>query len=232
MRSLEIENFKAFLTEQESIKIEFEEKNFLLYGDNGAGKSSLYEALKLSFYHKKLLSNLENKTAEEEKALYEEYIEKYTNTLSTTKAKVKLNEKDFQEFDSSTYNAFMLTYDDLIIYDEIRLDSILKTLYFFDDVESFCKENYESLIININTLLQEFFNEDIQIDIDAEDEYKIRIKNKNKKIPFKKSDIKKYFNEARLNLVVLLLAFESIKLIANNSKNILVLDDIFSTASC
>ena len=47
MEALKITNFKAH---QDLEEIKFNQKNFLLYGDNGAGKSSIYEALKLCFF--------------------------------------------------------------------------------------------------------------------------------------------------------------------------------------
>jgi DNA repair exonuclease SbcCD ATPase subunit len=54
MKQLEIKDFKAFKN-----RIYFElgnpPKNMLLFGENGSGKTSVYEAIKLCFYRDRLL---------------------------------------------------------------------------------------------------------------------------------------------------------------------------------
>ena len=54
MEKIEIDNFKAF-NSRIAIIPTAAHKNMLIYGENGAGKTSLYEALLLTFYHEKLL---------------------------------------------------------------------------------------------------------------------------------------------------------------------------------
>ena len=50
MYQLRLKNFKA----HKELDIKFDNKSFLLYGDNGAGKSSIYEALKVKFFEDKI----------------------------------------------------------------------------------------------------------------------------------------------------------------------------------
>ena len=46
MNSLKVNHFKCF---DSQLKLDlFDKKNLLLYGENGAGKSSLFEAIKFS----------------------------------------------------------------------------------------------------------------------------------------------------------------------------------------
>lgn len=54
MEKLEINHFKAFGSRIAFI-LSTQRKNLLLYGENGAGKTSVYEALKLLFFRKRLL---------------------------------------------------------------------------------------------------------------------------------------------------------------------------------
>lgn len=49
MEKIEINKFKAFNT-RIALILEPEKKNLLLYGENGSGKSSIFEAIKLIFY--------------------------------------------------------------------------------------------------------------------------------------------------------------------------------------
>ena len=50
MKNLLLKSFKA----HKELKINFGNKSFLLYGDNGAGKSSIYDALKIEFFRDKI----------------------------------------------------------------------------------------------------------------------------------------------------------------------------------
>ena len=54
MEKFEINNFKAF-NSRIAILPTATHKNVLIYGENGAGKTSLYDAMLLAFYHEKLL---------------------------------------------------------------------------------------------------------------------------------------------------------------------------------
>ena len=69
MKKLIIKNFKAY---QNETTINFDNKNFLLYGENGAGKSSIYEALKIIFFYDRVASNIESAETEEEQMQFNE----------------------------------------------------------------------------------------------------------------------------------------------------------------
>ena len=49
INKLKLEHFKAF---REPAELVLDGKNVLVYGENGAGKSSLYQALKIIFHRK------------------------------------------------------------------------------------------------------------------------------------------------------------------------------------
>ena len=49
--TLELTHFKAF---KESVTFSLDGKNLLLFGENGAGKTSVFEALKFAFFHEKI----------------------------------------------------------------------------------------------------------------------------------------------------------------------------------
>ena len=54
MEKIEINHFKAFRSRIALIPTTAH-KNVLIYGENGAGKTSLYEAIVMAFYREKLL---------------------------------------------------------------------------------------------------------------------------------------------------------------------------------
>ena len=65
MENILLKNFKAHKKELQ-INFQNNAKNLLLYGDNGAGKSSIYEAIKLIFFREKLENNITKKITPEE----------------------------------------------------------------------------------------------------------------------------------------------------------------------
>ncbi len=57
MKNLKLKNFKAYREEFEELPdkvLKIDNNNLLLYGENGSGKSSIYEAIKVIFFKNKL----------------------------------------------------------------------------------------------------------------------------------------------------------------------------------
>ena len=226
MNSLKIENFKA----HKNLLIEPKNRNLLLYGDNGAGKSSIYDAIKICFFkHKIEPTKTDEQTIQEFEEIKKTFWIQYNNKLTKKAFTININGKDYDQFDSSLYSVHMLNIENLCKNEYIRLDVLLKKNFIFDDILGFLKNNYNKIQENINIILEEYFKESFQIDIDAEDEYKIRIKDDKRGIDFIKENLSLYFNEAKINLVYLLLFFECVKLYPKKQKNIFVLDDFITS---
>jgi hypothetical protein len=80
---------------------------------------------------------------------------------------------------------------------------------------------------NANNFLENCL-EDITIDIDISDDYSIKLIDVSRNLSTK--EIKKYFNEAKLNLVIFALLFSVIKISKDvTKKNILILDDFITS---
>lgn len=55
IQNIKIEKFKGF---SDTVEInDMADKSLLIYGENGSGKSSLYEALRLTMYYNRLYRN-------------------------------------------------------------------------------------------------------------------------------------------------------------------------------
>jgi len=104
-----------------------------------------------------------------------------------------------------------------------------KLLYAFPRIAWERGEKYEEIENNVNNQLKNFKEDNIEISIDNEDDFSIKIKDSIRGLDYK-DNLSKYFNEAKLNLIVLLLLFESILLsVDDNKKNILVMDDFITS---
>ncbi|KPH15130.1 ATP-binding protein [Chryseobacterium sp. ERMR1:04] len=227
MNKIKFEKFKAF---QQQITLELNNKNILLYGENGSGKSSIYECLKIIFFKDRIEKNLSTEiTPEEYEQNKSDLWASYNNKINNQNFEIIVNEINHNTFDTKNYQAFMISLEEIFIENNINLISLLEKLHLnITDIRNLCNEHYLQVQENVNeTLLQ--FKEDIKIEIDNEDDFAIKIIDPKKNLE-RKSDIKKFFNEAKLNLIVLLLIFNVILIAQDTSKKrILILDDFITS---
>ena len=234
MTSLKIKNFKAFREEfnyLENEKLNLENKNFLLYGDNGSGKSSIYEAIKIIFFKDKLESLIPQKnTPEEQIEANHTFWDQYKNSNSISSFEIEVNDVNFNSFITIDYQVFMIALDKFCLETKIRFDLLLEKFDLdIDNISEFCESNFLEIQNVVNEKLKEFKEENINIVIDNEDDYSIKITDTIRNLE-SKDKIQEFFNEAKLNLIILLLLFESIKRAQIESKKkILVLDDFITS---
>jgi len=227
MNKLKLEGFKAF---EDELTISLDSpKNLLLYGENGAGKSSLYEAIKVIFFKTEIESRINAQTPEDLQQLRNELWSSYNNKVSNKDFKIEINDTDYKSFNSSNYQIFMISIEDLNVGEKVNLQSLLEKFYFtIGSIADFCKSHYSFIESEVNSALLNF-HENVNIEIDEEDEYNIKITDDKKNIE-RKSDLRKYFNEAKLNLIFLLILLNSIIKSKDVAKTkILVLDDFITS---
>lgn len=224
MQNLKLTNFKAH---QNLDDINLDSKNFLLYGDNGAGKSSIYEAIKLCFFRMRIEPNTDDVVVPEDRnATLNTFYFQFQNTVQNNDFEIKINNQDFRSFQATDYNVYMLNLDDVAFNRSLKLNELFQKTFF--NLPDNIIENYEEIQEKANTFLEKCL-EDIRIEIDSSDEYSIKLKNTQRGIS-KTKEIKQYFNEAKLNLVVFALLFSAIEISKDSTKkNILILDDFITS---
>lgn len=223
MEVLELKDFKA----HSKLKIEFINKNFLLYGDNGAGKSSIYEALRIVFFKNKIEPIQKPiETPEQYREKLNEFYREYNRMGSRNNFKIHINENEIEDFPRDQYKVYMIDLSNTNFDRFIRLDELLNKVDF--DLPRNNTFKYKKIEQKANDFLK-FCREDIKIIIDKNENYIIKITDKSRKL-IAEQDIKKYFNEAKLNLVVFALLFSAIEVYKNiGRKNILILDDFITS---
>ncbi len=234
MKNLKLKNFKAYREEFEELPdkvLKIDNNNLLLYGENGSGKSSIYEAIKVIFFKNKLERQIPLATTpEEQERLNSDFWNKYKHKNATSDFEIVINDTSYSAFDTTPYQVFMIAMDRLCVEDSIGLDTLLiKFDLSIDNIDDFCRDNYEAIQDSVNTKLTEFREENITIVIDNEDDFKVKIKDNVRSLEYKEN-ITKYFNEAKLNLIILLLLLESIQKAKDAQKTkIIVLDDFITS---
>ncbi|WP_420572479.1 AAA family ATPase [Kordia sp.] len=227
MNKFQLKYFKAFKNE---LTIELDNKNLLVYGENGAGKSSLYEAFKIVFFKKQLALQIPKASTPEEQEQFDNtFWSTYNNNSTSRDFEILIEDTHYKDFDKEAYQPFLISIEEIELSNEIRLDKLLENFFFnIPNVQAFCEAHFTEIALKVNNSLKEF-KEAITIEIDQEDDYTLLIKDDTRNIETKK-ELKKFFNEAKLNLVILLLLFNTIKyLIEDTKKCFLLLDDFITS---
>lgn len=226
MERLELNHFRAFnnpLTLDDAGA-----KNVLLFGENGAGKSSLYSALEYIFYRERIEIVNPMLPVIEQQAELEAIRGRYKNNQSPDPFSLKFNGEDVYEVNTTPYQVFLLNRFDKVDY--ISLYNVLEKSRLPVDINAFLAHNYSDIIENVNIELAQSFLEPIKIElVDRTDGYVVIVINKDTGLRQSKN-LDKYFNEAIINLVQLLIWFSAVQLMVDiTKKRILVLDDFITS---
>ena len=122
MNSLKVNHFKCFDSQVE-LNL-FDNNNLLLYGENGAGKSSLFEAIKLVFYRDKMLPNVPEIAGpaalfggqQAQKSKY------YNRRNPQTPFEIQVDGEDYENYNAAETEAFFISCEDLKKHDKISID--------------------------------------------------------------------------------------------------------------
>ena len=239
MHTIEIQNFKAFGAEgitlgPDKLDLTQRPKNILCYGDNGTGKSSVFEAILWAFFYDKIIDNEVPKAliAEERDNAIKQLQLKYNNTKTNVDFSLKINEEDYKTFDKSLYDVYMFKGDSLTVTPHIHmLELYNKVMFYADPASLLSNESLSIIIAEVNRVLKDLFYESLQIE-ESQNEHGLIILQDGTRGISKDSDLTLFFNEAKIHLVKLLLLLSSIELLAQQDESahrVLVLDDIFSS---
>ena len=240
MHTIEIHNFKAFgadgiifgPTEPDLTK---RPKNILCYGDNGTGKSSVFEAIWWAFFSDEIIRNkVPNALIGEERENAIRQIQlKYNNTITNADFLLKINGEDYKTFDKSQYSVYMFRGDSLALESNISLHKLYSMVKCggVDFTTLLTDEVLGVIIAEVNRVMKEVFFEDLQIELSQNGQGIIVLIDETRGIS-KDDELPLFFNEAKIHLVKLLLLMSSIELLApqdDSSHRLLVLDDIFTS---
>ncbi len=230
---LELVHFKAF---GDSAIFPCEGKNLLVFGENGSGKTSFFEAMKLAFFYNRLenaeisASDTPEDAHEKRKQLYESY--RNANDKAT-RFTIKVNNDDHIALTRTDYKVFLITHDDFNLKDDsIVLEETLSRLFF--DLDGIAPRDLlqsisDDLVGAVNDSLKNQFSETVKIAIDKSDRYRCVLSDLDGKLKYGKH-LSHYFNEGKIHLILIIIYINIFLLIADKNKNnILVLDDIITS---
>ena len=187
--SIKVERFKAF---KDETVFNIGKHNLLIYGENGAGKSSLYDALKVVFFYKRISDahrvgvTLSGKYDHRGAAGYG----------------ITVNNEDYLTFiaseDYADYHVSMISNADIQVGNYISYKELLERVYFHGDLAALLEDEEKTTAIaeSVNKDLRECFKEEyVTVAISRENELKCSLKG-----PWSGDtyieNIRDYFNEA------------------------------------
>lgn len=236
IEQIKIEKFKAF--KHETV-LNLEKRNLLVYGENGAGKSSLFDALKLVFFYQRIKEgHQEGATPEEQRERLASHLSNKYDHRNDPGFKIEINGADYLNFIESAgyadYRVSMIGNSDIQVGEYISYKELLEKIFIYGDVKTFMEDELlmEALSDEVNTDLKECFKEEgVKVTISVENDWKCILKG-----PWGNDtyieNIRDYFNESIINLIVLVLLFNTIKDLEKKGSEkirILVLDDIITS---
>lgn len=237
MRSLKIRNFKAFgddEVELGEVTRDNRPMNILCYGENGAGKSSLFEAIKYVFHQQRLrrernISHLQDQAlANALQQMKLDYAHKNEMDFEIT-----INGVDWNHFNTTNYHVYLINGSNLLVTDHIDVDELLKSAYLgYHDIDNeLTADAYEMIVEEVNRSLEDNFFEDVRISRSQNGQYRLMIDDAQRDL-HSDSDIHKVFNEAKIHLIALLLILSGVEILAphgQQDKKLLVLDDFITS---
>ena len=232
MNTIVIENFKAF---HNQATLKTEGKNILICGENGSGKTSLFEAFRFAYHREMLYNKLYDSStlAEERRARKADFIGNYNNALEQAKQfTIRIDGVDSLSFSPIDEVVYCVSREKIVNRDILRLEDILRAIDMPDsDIATFVDTWQKAVIDEVNSHLRRDFSENISINVISDGSQRLQINDLTRNLG-KYQHLSSYFNEAKLNLVVLLLMLSCvyIQIMQDDGKHhVLVCDDLVTS---
>ena len=236
INKLKLEHFKAF---REPAELVLDGKNVLVYGENGAGKSSLYQALKIIFHRKWIFDSqiaptvtdpLDRRNAEKD------VLSQYNHQLTPlVDFKLEIDGMDYKAFTPTGIDVTMISRDDILAEDEIDVVNLLKkSIVGISDAETFVAKKKDTIETYINLFLKDYFYEDnLTVSLKySRPNWFLSIKDSIRDSTGRFEKLTEYYNEAKLHAIKLLLLMTAALLNGSEGRGddrVLVLDDVISS---
>lgn len=236
MKTIFLEKFKGFLS---PCTIALDGKNALFYGENGSGKSSLYDAIKICFHKNKLFSSKIPASVtlpRDRKARENDIINSYNNQMNPlSNFSLFINGDDYSSFSTAGYDVNIINAEDIAPRDILEVDTLIQSaMVNIVDVKKFVtdKKTY------IETLLNDFLHNDfhepkLSLSLNLVDSHwRVSILDCSRMSNAVSDNLCANLNEAKLriiNLLILTTAILDNDICKSASHHILVLDDIIGS---
>lgn len=236
MKTISLEKFKGFLS---PCTIALDEKNALFYGENGSGKSSLYDAIKICFHKNKLFSSKIPASVtlpRDRKARENDIINSYNNQMNPlSNFSLLINGNDYSSFSTAGYDVNIINAEDIAPRDILEVDTLIQSaMVNVVDVKKFVTDKKTDIETLLNDFLHKNFHEPkLSLSLNLVDSHwRVSILDSSRMSNYVNDNLYANLNEAKLriiNFLILTLAILENDIYKSASHHILVLDDIIGS---
>ncbi len=234
MQHLQLTNFKIFGA---PFTIAPEGKHLLLYGENGSGKTSIYEAIEMYYFHDHLIRQHIRPSMRSREMAIQEFHQRYAYKGHDDIDPNIAISIDGTDMLANTGNitipkCAMLSYamfnhpEDILSFPDLA--SRLHIFRYLRPVDSIDLDYVQQCVDQVNEALDKHFHDTVRVGID-DTLGKLYLANGNLRAS---ESLHENFNEARINLVTLLLYLQIIRreyTADTTTRPLLVLDDIVTS---
>lgn len=233
MNTISLQKFKAF---DNRCEIYLDGKNALFFGENGSGKSSVYDALKICFHRKKLFDSIIPNTVvlpADRMAAETDILNSYNNQKTPLTAFcIEIDGNPYTSFPTADYDVNIINADDIRPRDIIEADILLQSaMVNIADAQKYVADNKEDLEGLINSFLNSDFHEpNLEFSLHLVDtHWRVALKDKKRMTAAVSENLCGLFNEAKLRIINFLILTTALQ---NNDRkktathHVLVLDDV------
>lgn len=233
---LKLEHFKAF---RDPAELDFDGKNVLIFGENGAGKSSLYQALKIIFHRQKIFDKEIDpiiKDPKDRRNAENDVLAKFNyQATPLTNFTLEINGTDYKAYSTTVVDVSMISREDLRVEDKIDVIDVLeKSFVGIKDAAAFVASKKETIETLLNSFLKEYFYEEkLTIALTFNNpRWLLTISDTSRDSSGRNEELALYFNEAKLHIIKLLLLLTAVQYNGARERGdelVLVLDDVFTS---
>lgn len=239
MEKLLLKKFKAF--DETGIEMSADGDNLLVCGENGSGKSSIFEALKLAFFRKRVIDDRIPATAREEErpGLIDELLGSYRNRRFSDDFQFEINGSEYTSAPRNNLQVSMIDTKPFLDCERLSLKGLLEKMWLdltptklaqliADDAEFALIQDY------LNRVVKDDFMENIDLAISRDAPYRITLIDRQRNLTLD-DNLTSFVNESKLHIVVmavfsLLVDFNVEKTDGGaNKKQLVVIDDVISS---
>lgn len=240
MKRLVISNFKGI---GNPLQLDLSEENgnlfnLLLYAENGGGKTSIAEAIRLISFSNELENEIiaSNIVGEERIAVKKDWLNSYLHNPSKELFEIEIDGFKFTPTDTQIHpniNTFILGRSQLIPTSKIKIENIIGKTYFkspFSDKEIYSPTAIELVLDEVNQMLENDFKESFRVLPSNTNEAIVGITGVIDGTITE--NIHKKLNEAHQNLIKILIFIAYLKLLpkpTDNNPYFVIFDDIMSS---
>lgn len=234
MKGIEIRCFKAF--NDNSITLGDpdcqEDKNILCYGENGSGKTSIYEAIKYFFFKDRIINEKvpKYKVGDDRQVEILQLEDSYRNNTTSQEIVIEVDRKGINDYKFEEQDAYLISSKDLEVSNEIDIQQLLEGCYIsrFENVGS-VDEYIELVTEEVNRLLDKYFYSDVRICLSQNVGHKIVIKDRKRNLNLDMC-LNDNFNESIIHIIKLLIILSFVTLHQDPRRaSLLVFDDIVTS---